>query len=125
MTPGTTKVEIFRDDGGGFGWRGPATLLKINESAGTAIVEFQQRPYLIGLRHLRPLRVSYLQFVNQVFTTTASDAEQALRRMKLVVEQSSPYRPFTMGEILKCENGENRMVKFPKVHSEMAEKDAE
>ena len=30
-----------------------------------------------------------------------------------------------MGEILKCENGENRMVKFPKVHSEMAEKDAE
>ena len=57
MIPGTTKVEIFRDDGGGYmdnGWRGPATILKIHESAGTAIVEFQQRPYLIGLRHLRP-----------------------------------------------------------------------
>ena len=77
MTPGTAKVEIFRDDGGGFGWCGPATLLKINESAGTA-VEFQQRPYLTGLRHTRPLRESYLQFVNQVYTTSASDAEQAL-----------------------------------------------
>ena len=36
--PGTTKAEIFRDDGGGYGWRGPATVLKINEQAGTAIV---------------------------------------------------------------------------------------
>ena len=60
MTPGATKVEIFRDDGGGYGWRGPATLLEINETAGTAIAEFQQRPYLIGLRHLRPLRECYI-----------------------------------------------------------------
>eukprot|EP00435_Cladocopium_sp_Y103_P030512 s172_g7.t1 len=41
--------------------------------------------------------------------------------MKLVVEQCSPYRLFTIGEILKREDGENRMVKFPKIHSEMAE----
>jgi hypothetical protein len=42
--------------------------------------------------------------------------------MKLVVEQCSPYRPYTMGEILKSEDGENRMIKFPKLHSDMAEK---
>ena len=59
LVAGTTKVEIFRDDGGGYGWRGPATVLKVNDH-GTAIVEFQGRPYLIGLRHLRPLRESYI-----------------------------------------------------------------
>ena len=26
LVAGTTKVEIFRDDGGGYGWRGPATV---------------------------------------------------------------------------------------------------
>eukprot|EP00435_Cladocopium_sp_Y103_P025906 s172_g6.t1 len=63
MTSGTTKVEIFRDDGGGYGWRGPATVLKINESAGTAIVEFQQRPYLIGLFDV------YDHFVKAIFNS--------------------------------------------------------
>ena len=31
LVAGTSKVEIFRDDGGGYGWRGPATVLKIND----------------------------------------------------------------------------------------------
>ena len=47
FVPGTTKVEIFRDDGAGYGWRGPATVLKIDEAAGAAIVEFQGRPFLL------------------------------------------------------------------------------
>eukprot|EP00435_Cladocopium_sp_Y103_P007263 s3374_g2.t1 len=117
MVPGTTKVEIFRDDGGGYGWRGPATVLKINEAAGTAIVEFQQRPYLVGLRHLRPLRESFFAFLSESTATTSGEAEQALRRLKLMVEQCAPYRPFTMGEILKTENHETKLIKFPKDES--------
>ena len=118
MIPGTTKVELFRDDGGGYGWRGPATVLQINEAAGTAIVEFQQRPYLVGLRHLRPLRESYLQFLNEASTTTSKEAEHALLRMKMIVEDCTPYKPNTMGEILKIENGENKMLRFPKEDSD-------
>ena len=118
MVPGTTKVELFRDDGGGYGWRGPATVLQIDSTAGTAIVEFQGRPYLVGLRHLRPLRESYLQFMNETSSTTSSDAEAALSRMKAIVEQATPFRPFTMGEILKTSNGQNQLVRFPKEESE-------
>ena len=113
------KVEIFRDDGGGYGWRGPATVLKINDH-GTAIVEFQGRPYLIGLRHLRPLRESYLQLLSTTSTSTSLDAEQALARMKKLVEQCTPYRPYTMGEILKKEKNETLMTKFPKRRAQLS-----
>ena len=47
MIPDTTKVEIFREDGSGQGWRGRATVLLINEEAGNAIIEFQGKPYLM------------------------------------------------------------------------------
>ena len=120
MVPGTTKVEIFRDDGGGFGWRGPATVLKINEGAGTAIVEFQGRPYLAGLRHLRPFRDSYMVFMSETTSTTSQDAERALCRMKKVVEQCTPYRPYTMGEVMKVENHETKVIKFPREESPAA-----
>jgi hypothetical protein len=79
MLPGTTKVEIYRDDSGGQGWRGPATILKANEHAGTAIVEFQGRPYLIGLRHIRPLREAFYINLNTENKIDASIlAQQAL-----------------------------------------------
>ena len=108
FVPGTTKVEIFRDDGGGYGWRGPATVLKIDEAAGTAIVEFQGRPFLVGLQNLRLLRESYMQFLNETSSTTSTEAEQALRRMKLVVEDCTPYKPNTMGEILNMKMEKTR-----------------
>ena len=44
LVPGTTTVEIFREDGSGQGWRGPATILKIDEEAGNAVVDFQGKP---------------------------------------------------------------------------------
>ena len=94
MLPGTTKVEIYRDDSGGQGWRGPATVLKVNEKAGTAIVEFQGRPYLVGLRHIRALREAFyinLNTENQIDASTA--AQRALERMKEVVAEATPHRP--------------------------------
>ena len=41
--------------------------------------------------------------------------------MKKVVEQCTPFKPYTMGEILKEEKGEFKMVKFPKEESPTAE----
>ena len=122
MLPGTTKVEIYRDDSGGQGWRGPATILKVNEHAGTAIVEFQGRPYLIGLRHIRPLREAfYLNFNTENKIDASTKAQQALERMKTVVEEVTPFRPFTMGQVLKIKDGESYMASFPKDFSSTAE----
>ena len=121
IIPGTTKVEIFREDGSGQGWRGPATVLQINEEAGNAIIEFNGKPYLMGLRHIRPLRDSFLIYLNQNSTLTSTDVEKAVSRMKKVVEQCTPFKPYTMGEILKEEKGEFKMVKFPKEESPTAE----
>ena len=120
MIPGTTKVEIFREDGSGQGWRGPATILQINEEAGNAVIDSQGKPYLMGLRHIRPLRDSFLIYLNDNSTLTSTDVEKAVSRMKRVVEQCTPFKPYTMGEILK-EKGEFKMVKFPKGESPTTE----
>ena len=40
--------------------------------------------------------------------------EKAVSRMKQVVEQCTPFKPFTMVEIMKAENGEVKVVKYPK-----------
>ena len=117
MVPGSTAVEIFREDGSGQGWRGPATILKIDEEAGTAVVDFQNKPYLLGLRHVRPLRDSFHIHFNTSSTTTVADAEKAITAMKEVVESSTPYRPFTMGEVYIEKDHEAKMVKFPKTES--------
>ena len=107
LVPGTTTVEIFREDGSGQGWRGPATILKIDEEAGNAVVDFQGKPYLLGLRHVRPLRDSFhIHFNTSSSTSTVADAEKAITAMKEVVESSTPYRPFTMGEVYIENNNE-------------------
>ena len=41
--------------------------------------------------------------------------------MKKLVEQCTPYRPYTMGEILKKEKNETLMTKFPKEESSTVE----
>ena len=114
MVPGTTSIEIFREDGSGQGWRGPAVLLKVHEEAGNAIVEFQGKPYLMSLRHIRPLRDSFLIYLNENSSLTSTDVEKAAKRMKQVVEECSPFRPFAVGEILTEDKGDWKMVKFPK-----------
>ena len=95
MVPGTTSIEIFREDGSGQGWRGPAVLLKVHEEAGNAIVEFQGKPYLMSLRHIRPLRDSFLIYLNENSSLTSTDVEKAVKRMKQVVEERWPFRPFS------------------------------
>ena len=91
--------------------------LKIDEEAGNAMVDFQGKPYLLGLWHVRPLRDSFHIHFNTSSTTTVADAEKAMTAMKEVLESSTPYQPFTMGEVY-IENGQGaKMVKFPKTES--------
>ena len=60
----------------GFGWRGPALLLKLQDNS-SAIVEHQRRPYLISIRNLRLFRGVYC---NEPQTTSA---EAKLRDQEL------------------------------------------
>ena len=63
---------------------------------------------------------------NKDTSNTSDEMCAALSRMKAVVEKSTPFRPFTMGQILNDKTGE--MVKFPKTDSPTADqmlKDAE
>ena len=58
LKPGVSEIEFHREDADGLGWRGPGLLLKLQEN-GSAIVEYQGRPYLIPLRNLRMFRGTY------------------------------------------------------------------
>ncbi|CAE7596870.1 CPK34, partial [Symbiodinium pilosum] len=44
--PGTTTIDFYREIQGDVGWRGPATLLRLDKDEGTAILTYQGRPYL-------------------------------------------------------------------------------
>ena len=97
MVPGTTQVEIFREDPAntGHGWRGPAKLLEIDEDNGTVIVKFQGRPYLMSIRHIRPFRGHFFLLDEH------TQQEEAMRRLQQLAEQCTPYRYHGVGKIFK------------------------
>ena len=85
MIPGTTTVEIHRDNA----WRGPATLLEVNEDEGTAIVKHQGKPYLLPLRFVRVFQGIYFNM--------DVDAGKDLHRMMVMVEQAQQYKQHYLG----------------------------
>ena len=87
LVAGTTQVDIYRD-----GWRGPAELLRINAEEGTAVVQYQGRPYLMGLRHLR-------LHENTSFAVWPSEVQEAVVELKQVAEALRPYKVSTVGWI--------------------------
>lgn len=93
---GSTEVEIFRDDGH-HGWRGPALVLKINEKQGTVIVEYQGRPYLMSIRHIRPYRGAFLA---QPAGEEQPDLGEAIQCLQRFVEDCVPYKSHTLGLLL-------------------------
>ena len=104
LKPGTSEVEFHREDQDGFGWRGPANLLKLQEN-GSAIVEYQGRPYLIPLRNLRIFRGTYYSNYNAETDEPDSMRVQeleswlALRRLMQSTEATVPYRIDTFGHL--------------------------
>ena len=95
---GSTQVDIDRDDGN-YGWRGPALLLKINDADGTCAVEYQGRPYLMSLRHIRVYRGSF--FSHCFDDDVEKICEQDLLSLQQLVEESNPYKLHTIGFLLK------------------------
>ncbi len=54
---GTSEVEFYREvQGEPGGWRGPALLLRLDTEEGTAVIQYQGRPYLVAIRHIRLFR---------------------------------------------------------------------
>lgn len=68
---GATQIEIHRDDA----WRGPATLLEIDEDNGTAIATHQRKPYLLPIRMVR-------KYVGTFFNMDVDSGETLNHMMK-------------------------------------------
>ncbi|CAE7765903.1 RE2 [Symbiodinium sp. KB8] len=101
MKPGVTEIEFHREDADGYGWRGPGLLLKLQDN-GSAIIEYQGRPYLVPLRSVRIFRGNY--YSN--FATEGQERKQqeldswlALRRLMESVEACVPFRIDTYGHV--------------------------
>ena len=98
MVPGTTSVDIYREVAGDVGWRGPAELLKIDSQEGNAIVQYQGRPYLVGLRHLR-------LHEHTSFAVLPPDVQSAVQELRSVAEGQRPYKVSVVGWLLDCREG--------------------
>ena len=97
MVPGTTQVEIFREDPAqaGHGWRGPAQLLDLDEGNGTVIVKYQGRPYLMSIRHIRPFRGHFYNHDQH------QQQEQALFDLQSTIDNATPYKLHNRGQVYK------------------------
>ena len=101
MQPGVTEIEFHREDADGYGWRGPGLLLKLQDN-GSAIVEYQGRPYLIPMRNLRIFRGTYYSDFHgnvQERKRQELDSWLALRRLMESTEACVPFRIDTYGYV--------------------------
>ncbi|CAE7229802.1 RE1, partial [Symbiodinium sp. CCMP2456] len=119
LQAGTSEVEFHREDADGFGWRGPALLLKLNEN-GSAIVEYQGRPYLIPLRNLRLFRGVYYNDGDSLKADDAVKGQEleswiALRRLMQSTEACIPFKIETFGHL------RNHRGKWSRLPKHMAE----
>ena len=116
LKPGVSEVEFHREDADGFGWRGPASLLKLQNN-GTAVVEYNGRPYLIPLRNLRAFRGVYHMHYDETATSPSNrplqelDAWCSMRRLMEHTEKMVPYKIETMGHL---RNHRNKWHVLPK-----------
>ena len=87
MSAGWISTEKFKATLAG---EGPAELLKLDREEGNATVSYQGRPYLVGLRHVRP-------HVAGVFVSFDQTQQDAFKYLKAITEQLSPYKVTTIG----------------------------
>ncbi|CAE7272753.1 RE1 [Symbiodinium natans] len=121
MQPGVTEIEFHREDADGLGWRGPGLLLKLQDN-GSAIVEYQGRPYLIPMRNLRIFRGTYYNDFHgnvQDRKRQEFDSWVALRRLMESVEACVPFRIDTYGHL---KNNRDKWVKLPRSLGEAQQK---
>ena len=97
LIPGTSEVEFCREVQGDPGWRGPALLLRLDADEGTAVIQYQGKPYLVALRHVRPYRGIF--HVNLPKEETQASLNQLMR----YVESLSDYKLYTYGWLAETE----------------------
>ena len=108
--PGITEVELHREGADDYRWRGPATLLKISEDQGTAILDYQGKPYLVPLRVVRHFRGVFLSSIKEQNKNEA-EGWQSLHQLMAMAKKQPPYQLNTYGYILTSEKD---WIKVPK-----------
>ena len=95
LVPGTSEVEFYRDILGDVGWRGPALLLHLDADEGVAVIQYQGRPYLVSIRHIRP----HVQtFATEQSTLKLNDqAEDEMLDIMKMVEAVPPQSKRMLG----------------------------
>ena len=106
LTAGVSEVEYYREIAGDPGWRGPALLLRLDQGEGVAVIQYQGKPYLVALRHIRPYRGVFH------FEMKQDLVEQELHKLMRYVEGLSDYKVYIMGWIRKGKDG--KWTKTPK-----------
>ena len=95
LTAGTSEVEFCREVKGDPGWRGPALLLRLDEQEGTAVIQYQGKPYLVALRHIRPYQGIFMVEVQN------ETVETALHHLMRYVESLTDYKIYMCGWLQK------------------------
>ena len=98
LKPGVSLVDYYREVQDDVGWRGPAELLRISQTEGTAIISYQGRPYLVALRHIRPHAAG-------VFVTLNNEQKDDFQWFKNIVEKMAPYKTVTIGWVPEVKDG--------------------
>ena len=100
LVPGTSSVDIYREVAGDVGWRGPAELLKIDANEGNAVVQYQGRPYLVGLRHLRLHEATS-------FAVLPESVQESIGYLRKRAEEQRPYKVSIVGWIMGRADGQH------------------
>ena len=112
LVAGTSEVEFYREVKKDPGWRGPALLLRLDNDEGVAVIQYQGKPYLVALRHIRPFRgIYHLEVQNHT-------VDEALRKLMVYVENMTEYKVYLYGWIMKRNS---TWVKLPKNNHDATE----
>eukprot|EP00435_Cladocopium_sp_Y103_P067126 s113_g29.t1 len=102
---GTSEVEFYREVKDDLGWRGPALLLRLDADEGVAVIQYQGKPYLVALRHIRPFRGIYHVSVPQ------PEVDDTLNRLMRYVESVTDYKIYLYGWV---KDKKDKWVQLPK-----------
>eukprot|EP00435_Cladocopium_sp_Y103_P056006 s391_g18.t1 len=109
LVAGTSEVEFYREVKKDPGWRGPALLLRLDADEGVAVIQYQGKPYLVSLRHIRPFKGIYHMEVQ------SPQLEDSLRKLMKYVENMTEYKIYLYGWIKKKNES---WIKLPKNNHE-------
>ena len=101
-------MEFYREVKKDPGWRGPALLLRLDADEGVAVNQYQGKPYLVALRHIRAFKGIYHMEVQ------SPQLEDSLRKLMRYVENMTEYKIYLYGWMKKNE----AWIKLPKNNNE-------